>query len=204
MVPAVSPVAPASPPQPELLLVDSAADAGTYRRILRGTYRVASTSVIEIAKQFLRRNPPSLVVTELNLPGGSGADICREAKSLTPPPVVLVTASNTENVPDALVAGCDAVLLKPFPPNLLFARLGRLLRARNEARRVRPQHQQLKAAQLHQRPDSLLEGTNRVWPSTHCPYCDRTGVTSFEFCSHRRAWYACLACKNVWIAKRQE
>lgn len=35
-------------------------------------------------------------------------------------------------------------------------------------------------------PNSLL-GTNRVWPNTHCPYCQNNGVTSFEFASHRRA-----------------
>jgi hypothetical protein len=29
-------------------------------------------------------------------------------------------------------------------------------------------------------------------------------VTSFEFLSRRRAWYACLACRKVWIAPRQD
>ena len=40
--------------------------------------------------------------------------------------------------------------------------------------------------------------------ATHCPYCSNQGVTSFEYASVRRAWYACVACKKVWIAKRQD
>jgi transposase-like protein len=96
------------------------------------------------------------------------------------------------------------VLLKPFAPNLLFARIGRLVRARSEMLLTRARQSHLKTAHLSERSEALLAGTNRVWPNTHCPYCSHHGVTSFEFCSHRRAWYACLQCKKVWIAKRQE
>jgi len=110
----------------------------------------------------------------------------------------------TERVPDALAAGCDGVLLKPFPPNLLHARIGRLLRARGEALKNKSRQSQLKVHHLGERSELLLGGTNRVWPNTHCPYCNHSGVTSFEFCSHRRSWYACLECKKVWIAKRLE
>lgn len=42
----------------------------------------------------------------------------------------------------------------------------------------------------------------REWPTTRCAHCDHEGVMSFEYASHRRAWYACLACKKVWMAKR--
>lgn len=185
----------------DLLLVDGSPEAVAYAAILRGSYRVATTTSADVARQFLHRNPPSLVVTELEL---QGAEICRVAKGLTQPPPVLVTTTQTELVPEALAAGCDAVLLKPFAPNLLFARIGRLLRARSEMLRARARHSQLKTAHLADRSEELLAGTNRVWPNTHCPYCDHNGVTSFEFCSHRRAWYACLECKKVWIAKRQE
>jgi DNA-binding response OmpR family regulator len=200
-----APVPSSSPAQPgELLLVDTSSDAAAYATILRGSYRVATTSSPDVAKQFLHRNPPQLVVTELDLGGASGVDICREAKMLSPAPPVLVTTALPDLVPDALAAGCDGVLLKPFAPNLLFARIGRMLRARSEMLRTRARHQQLKTAHLSERSADLLGGTNRVWANTHCPYCKHTGVTSFEFCSHRRAWYACLECKKVWIAKRQE
>jgi DNA-binding response OmpR family regulator len=196
---AVSPV-----PVTDLLLVDPTPEAATMAAALRGSYRVAATGSAEIAKQFLHRHTPALVVTELDLGGADGVEICRVAKSHPLPPQVLVTTSSTERVPDALAVGCDGVLLKPFPPNLLHARIGRLLRARGEMLKNKARHSQLKAHHLGERSELLLAGTNRVWPNTHCPYCNHSGVTSFEFCSHRRAWYACLNCKNVWIAKRRE
>jgi DNA-binding response OmpR family regulator len=205
MAPQVSPLSAVSPvPVTDLLLVDPTPEAAMSAAALRGTYRVAATGSADVAKQFLRRHAPALVVTELNLVDADGAEICREAKSQPLSPPVLVTTSLTERVPDALAAGCDAVLLKPFPPNLLHARIGRLLRARGEILKNRARQHQLKAQHLGERSELLLAGTNRVWPNTQCPYCDHSGVTSFEFCSHRRAWYACLECKKVWIAKRQE
>jgi DNA-binding response OmpR family regulator len=188
----------------DLLLVDSSPEAVKMATALRGTHHLAATGSGDVAIQFLRRHTPMLVVTELDVDGADGVEICREAKSLPVPPTVLVTTSLTERVPDALAAGCDGVLLKPFAPNLLYARIGRLLRQRSEALRDKARHQHLRANHLSERSDLLLSGTNRVWSNTHCPYCDQPGATSFEFCSHRRAWYACLQCRKVWIAKRQE
>ena len=198
-VSAVSPT-----PTTDVLLVDGSADAAAYAAVLRGSYRVATTGSSDVAKQFLHRSSPAIVITELDLEDADGVEICREAKGLRLPPPVLVTTIQTERIPAALEAGCDGVLLKPFAPNLLFARIGRLLRARSEALRDRARHSHLKTQHLSDRSDALMSGTNRVWPNTHCPYCDHSGVTSFEFCSHRRAWYGCLECKKVWIAKRQE
>ena len=182
-----------APMQADLLLADASPEASGYAAILRGTYRVSTTTSTDFATQFLHRHAPAFVVTDLL--GVDGVEICRAAKSLSLPPAVLVTTTETDRVPDALAAGCDGVLLKPFAPNLLFARIGRMWRARAP-------HQ--KTSHLSERSDGLPAGTNRVWPNTCCPYCSHAGVTSFEFCSHRRSWYACLQCRKVWIAKRQE
>jgi DNA-binding response OmpR family regulator len=187
-----------------LLVADGSPDAARYVEILRGNYRVATTASTEAAKQLLHRDPPALVIADLTSSGLDGFEICRQAKTLTQMPPVLVTTTVVERVPDALAAGCDGVLLKPFAPNLVVARLGRLTRARSEMLRTRATQSHLKSTHLADRLGSLRAGTNRVWPNTHCPYCNHHGVTSFEFCSHRRSWYACLECKKVWIAKRQE
>src|SRR5215208_1229055 len=185
--PAVSPaVSPVTSPLPDLLVVDGSADASSYTSVLRGSYRVLTTTSPEVAKQFLHRNRPSLVVADLDRTDGDGLLVCREAKLLGSPPPVLVTTSNAEQVPDALVAGCDAVLLKPFAPNLLYARVGRLLRANSETLRARARNSLLRSAHLLERSEAARSGSNQVWPNTHCPYCDHEGVTSFEFCSHRR------------------
>ena len=193
---------PVLPMQADLLLVDASPEAAGYAAVLRGTYRVSTTASTDVAMQFLHRHTPAIVVTDLH--GVDGLEVCRDAKALAVPPPVLVMTTETDRVPDALAAGCDGVLLKPFAPNLLFARVGRILRARGEMLRARALHQHRKASHLSERSEELLAGTNRVWPNTHCPHCSHAGVTSFEFCSHRRSWYACLQCRKVWIAKRQE
>src|ERR1051325_2545286 len=172
-----------SPTQPaDLLLVDASSDANSYAAALRSNYRVATTTSLDVAKQFLHRHPPALVVTELNLQGADGVEICREAKNLSQPTPVLVTTSDAERVPDALAAGCNGVLLKPFAPNLLFARIGRLLRARSEMLRTQSRHQQLKATHLVDRSDELQAGTISVLPNTHCPNCNPGAAAHFEFC----------------------
>jgi len=201
MLPSVSPT---PPPPPELLFVDGDAAAARFLPMLRDQYCVTVTATAGAALQALGRTPPALVVMELDLSDGPGEEICRRAKALTTPATVLVTTPQAERVPSALAAGCDAVLLKPFAPNLLYARLGRLLRARSVDLRLRAHRQQAKSLHLREQGELLAARTNREWSNTHCPYCQHRGVTSFEFTSHRRAWYACLECKKVWIAHRQE
>ena len=200
MLPIVSP----PPLLPELLFVDADAAAATYLPQLRGQYRVTTRATVVAALQTLARTAPALIVTELDLSDGSSEELCRRAKALTTPATVLVMTRQVERVPSALAAGCDGVLLKPFAPNLLYARLGRLLRSRSIELVMRAQRQQAKAAHLKEQVELLSAKTNREWPHTHCPYCQHRGVTSFEFTSHRRSWYACLSCNKVWVAHRQE
>ena len=171
-------------PSADVLLLGSEATTAKLAPILRGSYRVVFvSSSLENTRAFLERERVDVIVTDLDLPDGMA--LCREAKRLSKPPAVLVITEQVDRVPDALEARCDGVLLKPFAPNLLVARIGRLIRA----------HRSLSHAR---------DGTNRFWPKTACPQCDTQGVTSFEFASHRRAWYACSKCKKVWLAKRQE
>ena len=177
-----------------------------YGSGLREKFRVTHATTLDAALRAIERTPPAIVVTELALPGAGdgGTAICRAAKQLSVPATILVTTIDVDHVPDAILAGCDAVLLKPFAPNLLFARVGRLVRARSTELRYRAVRQRAKSQHLQERSDLLLAGTNQQWPNTHCPYCMHQGVMSFEFTSYRRAWYACLDCRKVWLAKRQQ
>ncbi len=200
----LSAASPAPTALPDLLFVDTDAVTATYLPILREQYCLTVASTASAALHTLAITAPALVVMELDLIDGPGEEICRRAKALNIPSTVLVTTPTAERVPAALSAGCDGVLLKPFAPNLLYARIGRLLRSRSMALRLRAQQQQAKAAHFGDRMELLAARTNRDWPNTHCPYCPHRGVTSFEHLSHRRSWYACLACRKVWVARRQE
>jgi DNA-binding response OmpR family regulator len=163
---------------------------------------VVTTTNRAVAIQYLSKTPPALVIADIDVDSDAGIDVCRTAKSVRTPATVLITTSEAASVPDLLIAGCDAVLLKPFAENLLYARIGRLLRTRAEQLRVRARRADDGADSSE--PKSPLSTTNRTWPDTACPSCAHRGAVSFEFSSHRRSWYACLACKQVWIGKRQE
>lgn len=190
---------------PNVLIVDADAVTSRYLPIMdTGLFRLNVTPHAPVAVEYIRRTSPSLVITELTLPDGSGLDICSTAKSLSLPSTVLVTTADPAPVPDALVAGCDGVLLKPFAPNLLIARMSRLLRDRSNQIRLHAARTFGKSAHLSERIDLLKAGTNRQWPNAHCPYCAHNGITSFDYASMRRAWYACLACRKVWMARRRE
>ncbi len=193
----------------DVLFVDTDVATGMYGPSLREKYRVHAASTTDSAIQYLARNAPALVITELVFGGASGVDICRQAKALPVPSTVLVTTSDVTRVPDALAAGCDGVLLKPFALNLLHGRIGRLLRGRLAELRLNAQRQYVRTAPMdggngNGNGNGRSSGSNHVWPQLQCPHCDHDGVTSFEFSSHRRSWYACLHCKQVWIGKRQE
>jgi DNA-binding response OmpR family regulator len=162
--------------------------------LYRASLGVAFVHTAVAAAERIEQLRPGVVIVDLDTPGVDGAAICQTASKLTPAHV-LVTTATPQRVPAALRAGCHAVLLKPFAPNLLAARLGRLMRER-------PQQQRLRS--LRGNAYTSVDGTNRVWEAVACPHCQTAGATGFEFHSHRRMWFACLACGNVWLGARQE
>lgn len=187
-------------PRPDVLFVDDESVAASLVPMLRSRCTVTVASTVDTARQLLRRVRPALVIMEIDIGDGAAVDVCRQAKSLNPPPAVLVITAATQKVPDALAAGCDSVLLKPFPPNLFFGRVGRLLRAYTAGVSARADSPPANSHHPSERSAPQFVGTNRTWPDTRCPYCDHVGVTSFEFAALRREWYACLRCAQAWVA----
>ncbi|HXD16325.1 MAG TPA: response regulator [Vicinamibacterales bacterium] len=188
----------------EVLFIGDEAATSALAPALRRNYAVAVTSTVETAREFLCRVKPGLLILDLDLADGQSASICAHAKSLAPPPTILVMTADAARVPEALTAGCDSVLMKPFLPNLFYARVGRLARERAAVTGL----QRLRAVPRSQEPGAvsfaLRRGTNRVWPGDECPHCHQSGVTSFEYAAHRREWFACLGCREVWVGERRE
>jgi DNA-binding response OmpR family regulator len=145
---------------------------------------------------------PAIVVTRDPLADGSVIDICREVKRRTNSPAILLITPDAAGVPDALIAGCDAVLLEPFAPNLLHARIGRLVRLRAAAAVLNAAPRSPRLARVGRRPERV--GTNTVCAGLACPQCSQWAPTCFDFSGYRQAWYACLACRHVWLARRCE
>ena len=186
----------------QILLVDDDASSARCENASVGDVRIVLVSSCDAARRLISQTAPVALVTELVLPDGAGADLCRAAKALPHPPTVLVVTSDKGLVPDAIDAGCDGVLLKPFCPNLLFARLGRLLRARADALRLAEAAR--RSPQLSRTITTRHETTNEYWSDLACPHCHHQGVTCFDFASHQQAWYACLGCRMVWIDRRHD
>ena len=153
--------------------------------------RLAARTTIE-AVRLIGQVRPQLIVLDWDIPEFDHVAICGAAKQIAPVGM-LVVMNGPERAPSALKAGCQAVLLKPLSLNLVAARLGRLSR-------------EMPAAAAASRLGTTLPpwGTNRTWPDEHCPSCSQAGAVSFEYSSHRRAWYACLACEHVWLGPRRE
>ncbi|HXU42442.1 MAG TPA: response regulator [Burkholderiales bacterium] len=78
---------------------------------------------------WVKSNQPDLVVLDLMLPGRSGLEICKEVRTFSDLPIIMVTA-RVEEV-DRLIgleAGADDYLCKPFSVRELVARVKALMR----------------------------------------------------------------------------
>jgi len=97
---------------------------------LRGAgYEVATASTAQEALSTAAMRPPDAVILDLALPDGSGTDVCRELRSWSSAPVLVlsVVGDEAEKVA-ALDAGADDYVQKPFGIDELLARLRALLR----------------------------------------------------------------------------
>jgi two-component system response regulator BaeR len=78
---------------------------------------------------WVRSNAPDLILLDLMLPGRDGLEICRELRTFTDVPIVMVTAKVEEI--DRLVGldlGADDYVCKPFSIRELVARVRAILR----------------------------------------------------------------------------
>lgn len=78
---------------------------------------------------WVRAHRPDLILLDLMLPGRDGLDICRELRTFTDVPIVMVTAKVEEI--DRLIGldlGADDYVCKPFSARELVARVKAILR----------------------------------------------------------------------------
>ena len=115
----------------KILVVD---DEPQIRRLLRTTltasgYQVSDARTGEEALEKFRDYLPDLVIMDLNMPGMGGLDACREIRIGSDVPIIILTVRNTENEKvEALDAGADDYVSKPFGMNELLARIRAALR----------------------------------------------------------------------------
>ena len=88
------------------------------------------------AMEAFRSYRPDLVLLALMLPGRDGIDVCKEIRSESGVPIVMLTAKgDTIDVVVGLESGADDYVVKPFKPKELVARIRARVR-RNESPRT--------------------------------------------------------------------
>ncbi len=115
----------------KILFVD---DEPQIRRMLRTTltgsgYQVSDARSGEEGLERLRDFLPDLVIMDLNMPGMGGLNACREIRIGSDVPIIVLTVRNAESEKvEALDAGADDYVCKPFGMPELLARIRAALR----------------------------------------------------------------------------
>ncbi len=80
------------------------------------------------------RNGADLVLLDLMLPGLSGTEVCRELRSRSSVPIIMLTAKDSEvDIVVGLELGADDYVTKPYSSRELLARIRAVLRRHVEA-----------------------------------------------------------------------
>ena len=109
-----------------ILIVD---DEPQIRRVMRTTLTSQGYSVIETksgdeALEKLRTERADLILLDVNMPGISGLETCRAIRRTSDVPIIMLTVRNTEkDKVQALDAGADDYVVKPFGAEEFMARI---------------------------------------------------------------------------------
>jgi two-component system KDP operon response regulator KdpE len=114
-----------------ILVVD---DEPQLRRAMRATLTALGYSVVEAktgedALIRMREEAPDLVLLDLNMPGIGGLETCRAIRETSDLPIIILSVRNTErDKVQALDAGADDYVTKPFGVQELLARIRAAMR----------------------------------------------------------------------------
>ncbi len=91
---------------------------------------VQAYSILEARNLF--NTDIELIILDINLPDGSGLDFCRQIRTMSNVPIIILTANDMEtDIVAGLESGADDYITKPFSLAVLRARVNAVLR-RNE------------------------------------------------------------------------
>jgi two-component system KDP operon response regulator KdpE len=92
-------------------------------------FEVVAVQTAREALDAAALHPPAAAIIDLVLPDGDGVDVCRQLRSWSQMPIIVLSAVGDEDVKiAALDAGADDYVTKPFNPGELIARLNAVLR----------------------------------------------------------------------------
>jgi len=124
-----------------ILVVD---DEPQIRRVLRSTLSFRGYTISEVASgeeaiEAASKLKPDLILLDVNLPGMSGIETCREIRRSSDAPIIMLTVRSAErDKVVALDAGADDYVTKPFGIEELLARIRASLRRHPSADALPP------------------------------------------------------------------
>ena len=114
-----------------ILVVD---DEPQITRVLKTSlssqgYGIRTAADGEEALQMLKDWSPDLIVTDLRMPNMDGLELCRRVRTESRIPIIVLSVKGEETIKvEALDAGADDYVTKPFSMNELVARIRAALR----------------------------------------------------------------------------
>lgn len=118
-------------PATHILIVEDEADIRRFVRLTLETegYTVHEAATLQRGLIEAGTRRPDLVVLDLGLPDGDGVDLIRDLRTWSAMPIIVLSARSAEaSKIEALDAGADDYLVKPFGSGELTARVRAQLR----------------------------------------------------------------------------
>ncbi|WP_339267886.1 response regulator transcription factor [Paenibacillus sp. FSL R5-0470] len=116
---------------PNILIVedDIALNNGIVLSLRQESFSFLQAFTIKQADQFLVSHEIDLIILDINLPDGNGAEWCGEIRKTSAVPILMLTANDMEiDVVTGFELGADDYMTKPFSLMILRARVAALLR----------------------------------------------------------------------------
>lgn len=145
---------------PLILIVEDEAKLATLldEYLVASHYRTLQTANGLEVVPLVREHAPALILLDLMLPGRDGMDICRELRTFSSVPIIMMTA-RVEEIDRllGLEAGADDYICKPYSPREVVARVKAILRRRGP---IEPAPAPMQAAGLVLDPVSMRASWN--------------------------------------------